>query len=75
MVQVVKHLLILSTIFTQRLTASQQEDLYVDLKIQDKLEMETKKKVTSGLDENGEQEAYTRDKLRGEFISCNMSYM
>lgn len=48
----------------KRLTASQQEDLYVDLKIQDKLEMETKKKVTSGLDENGEQEAYTRDKLR-----------
>ena len=55
-----------SLMILQRLATNELEELYVDLKIQDKLELEAKKKWSDGYDEDGEFAAYARAKLNGE---------
>ena len=50
----------------QKLGPAEQDELYMDLKIHDKLELELKRVKVEGGDEDGEQEAAVRDKLRGK---------
>lgn len=58
----------------QRLPESEWPELFTELKIQDKLELELKKKRVEGKDSTGDLEASTRDKmLRKEPQTINTS--
>ena len=49
----------------QKLKPDILADLYAELKIQDKLEIDAKRKKAEGFDENGEHAAMIRNRLHG----------